>query len=78
MSHTHNPLICTDQELEQLEDRLRIFPDLPVDPSVAQKLLDTARRARYSLASLSRGPVCRSAVRTAALIQYGLGETCRD
>ncbi len=81
MSET-SPLVFSDSELEQLEDRLRIFPNVRLDPHVTQRLLDTAKRARQALASLSVGPVNRSLPRTRALINFGLGEreqeACHD
>ena len=72
---TTNPLIYSDQDIENLETRLRVRPDLPVDTAVTQRLLDTAKRARQALASLSVGPVNRSLARTRALINFGLGES---
>jgi hypothetical protein len=69
-----NPLIYTDDELEQLEHRLEVLPDVDIDPEVARKLVDTAIRARRALASLRTGPVSRSLPRARALIDFGLGE----
>jgi hypothetical protein len=69
-----NPLIYSDAELEQLEQRLEILPDVDIDPEVARKLVDTAIRARRALASLRTGPIKRSHPRTKALIDFGLGE----
>lgn len=69
-----NPIIYSDTDLEQLEQRLEILPDVPLDPEVARKLVDTAIRARRSLASLRNGPVNRSLPRARALIDFGLGE----
>jgi hypothetical protein len=70
-----NPLIYSDNQLEDLEARLRIFPDDPVDQAVVERLLYTAIRARRILASLRNGPVKRSLPRTRAMIDFGLGET---
>lgn len=71
-------IVYSDKQLEDLETRLRIFPDDPVDPSVVRRLLDTAIRARRTLAGLRTGPLRRSAARTRVAIDYALGETERE